>query len=231
MSLQLASFGTWKVVIEYLGKQTRELLKDNPQKPDDSKANQEICAELFSDPSLVLPSVVSRVELAQIISTTNTMRNNAPTSHGGTPTQEEAWSLNEALLNELQKLRDVMADTWIGTQMIHALHSRMRRDQFENEVSILMGSNNEFLKENRTMKVCMDVERLYLSRKNSGRALKLLPLIQVGPSPQSVKNTCYFFNKVVPEGVRFVCYHHGDQSELKGQFDDAAESIRFLTRD
>jgi len=95
----------------------------------------------------------------------------------------------------------------------------------------LMGSNNEFLTESRTMNVCMDVDRLYLSRKDSGRALKLLPLIQVGPSPQSVKNTCYFFNKVVPEGVRFVCYHHGDQSELKGQFNDAAEAIRFLTRE
>ena len=70
-----------------------------------------------------------------------------------------------------------MADTWIETQMIHALHSRMRREQFENEVELLMGSNNEFLKENRAMKVCMDVERLYLSRKDSGRALKLLPLI------------------------------------------------------
>jgi len=231
VSLKLASFGTWKVVIEYLGKQTRELLKDNPQKPDDSRANQEICAELFADPSLVLPLVVSRVELAQIISTTNGMRNNAPTSHGGTPTQEEARALNEALLSELQKLREVLADTWIGTQMIHALHSRMRRDQFENEISILMGSNNEFLTESRTMNVCMDVDRLYLSRKDSGRALKLLPLIQVGPSPQSVKNTCYFFNKVVPEGVRFVCYHHGDQSELKGQFNDAAEAIRFLTRE
>lgn len=228
VSFKLASFGTWKVVIEYLGKQTRELLKENSQKPDDAKANREICAELFSDPSHALPSVISRVDLAQIISTTNTMRNNAPTSHGGTPTQEEARSLNEALLNELHKLREVMADVWSGTQMIHALHSRMRRDQYENEVSILMGSNNEFLKENRTMKICMDVERLYLSRKDSGRALKLLPLIQVGPSPQSVKNTCYFFNKVVPGGVRFVCYHHGDQSELKGQFDEAADTIKFL---
>ena len=107
----------------------------------------------------------------------------------------------------------------------------MRRDQFENEVSILMGSNNDFISENRTMNVCMDVERLYLSRKDSGRALKLLPLIQVGPSQQSVKNTCYFFNKVVPEGVRFVCYHHGDQSERKEAFNDAAEAIKFLTRE
>ena len=105
----------------------------------------------------------------------------------------------------------------------------MRRDQFENEVELLMGSNNDFLKENRTMKICMDVERLYLSRKESGRALRLLPFIRVGPSPKSVKNTCYFFNKIVPEGVRFVCYHHGDQSELKGAFADAAEAISFLT--
>ena len=30
------------------------------------------------------------------------------------------------LLGELQKLRDVMADAWAETQLIHALHTRAR---------------------------------------------------------------------------------------------------------
>ena len=33
----------------------------------------------------------------------------------------------------------------------------------------------------------------YLSKKDSGRALKLLPLVQVGPSPQSAKNSSQWF--------------------------------------
>ena len=51
------------------------------------------------------------------------------------------------------------------TQLIRALHTRARRGAFENEVAILMGSNNEFLKETREMATWLDVERLYLSKK------------------------------------------------------------------
>lgn len=57
----------------------------------------------------------------------------------------------------------------LKTQMIHALHCRPRRGVFENEVAILMGSNNEFLKETRAMGTWLDVERLYLSKKDSER--------------------------------------------------------------
>ena len=67
---------------------------------------------------------------------------------------------------------------------------------FENEIAILMGSNSEFLKETRPMSTWLDVEQLYLARKDGGRALRLLPLVKVGPSPQSAKNACYFFNRL-----------------------------------
>ncbi|MEI7687610.1 MAG: hypothetical protein WCL32_21595, partial [Planctomycetota bacterium] len=90
------------------------------------------------------------------------------------------------------------------------------------------GSNNEFLKETRPMATWLDVERLYISKKDSGSALKLLPLIQVGPSPQSAKNACYFFSRLERDGARFVSYHFADKPELTGQFADATEAIRLL---
>jgi hypothetical protein len=93
-----------------------------------------------------------------------------------------------------------------------------------------MGSNNEFLKETRSMGTWLDVERLYLSKKESGRALKLLPLVQVGPSPQSAKNACYFFNRLERDGARFISYHFTDRPELTSQFPDAREVINFLTQ-
>ena len=111
---------------------------------------------------------------------------------GGVVGQEEARLRNEQLSAEVQKLREAMAGTWSEVQLIHAMHCRPRRGVFDNEVAILMGSNSEFLKETRPMSTWLDVERLYLSKKDSGRALKLLPLVQVGSSPQSAKNACYF---------------------------------------
>ena len=94
---------------------------------------------------------------------------------------------------------------------------------------MLMGSNSEFLKETRTMATWLDVERLYLARKGSASALKLLPLIQVSASPSSAKNACYFFNRLDKTGSRFVSYHYVDQPEMVGSFIDAEATIKLLT--
>jgi hypothetical protein len=221
LSFKRATFGTWKLVTEYLGKQTRELLVEN--------GDPTLCADLFADPSLSLPKALSRKELVDILSTTNKMRNDW-SGHGGVVGETEAEYRNQQLLAEVQKLRETMGDTWVETHLIHALHCIPRRGMFENEVAILMGSNNEFLKEKRAMGTWLDVERLYLSRKDSVRALKLLPLVQVGPSPQSAKNACYFFNRLERDGARFISYHFTDKPELTSQFPDATEAITFLTQ-
>jgi hypothetical protein len=43
------------------------------------------------------------------------------------------------------------------------------------------------------------------------------------------RNACYFFSRLERDGARFISYHYADKPELKGQFDDATEAIRFLT--
>jgi hypothetical protein len=178
LSFQRATFGTWKLVVEYLGKQTRELLSENGKKPEDAQNDKALCAEIFSDPSLGLPEALSRKELAAILSTTNKLRNDW-SGHGGVVGQEEAQLRNEQLLAEVEKLRGAIADTWAETQLIHGLHCRLRRDLYENEVGVLMGSNTPFITGQRTTVTALDVEHLYLSKKDSTKALKLLPLIQV----------------------------------------------------
>ena len=55
LSFQRATFGTWKLVVEYLGKQTRELLSLNGKKPEDAQNDRALCADIFADPSLGLP--------------------------------------------------------------------------------------------------------------------------------------------------------------------------------
>ena len=122
------------------------------------------------------------------------------TGHGGVVSQEESQIRNEKLLAEVQNLREIFAEAWGGTQLVHALHCRPRRGVFENEIAILTGSNSEFLKETRSMSTWLDVEQLHLVSKDSGRALRVLPLVRVGPSPQSANNACYFFNRMERDG-------------------------------
>jgi hypothetical protein len=86
---------------------------------------------------------------------------------------------DDLLLAQVQKLREVFGNVWSEMQLISALNVRPRRGVFENEVAILMGSNSEFLKEPRSMATWLDVERLYLSRRDTGGALKPLPLVRL----------------------------------------------------
>jgi len=228
LTFRRATFGTWKCVSEFLGARTRELLAEKKD-PEETANSRDLCAELFSDRSLVLPRMLSRPELSPIFAATNKMRNDWK-GHGGLVSPEEARYRNEMLLAELQKLREVFEDVWVETQLIHSQTCTPRRGLFENEVSIQMGSNSEFLKENRSMSIWLDVERLYLYKKGSPGALKLLPLIQVGPSPRSAKNACYFFSRVESDGVRFVSHHYDVESEWKDTFADVTATIESLSQ-
>lgn len=207
LSFQRATFGTWKLVVEYLGKQTRELLSKEQE-------DRKLCMEMFADPSLCLPKVISSSEIARILSKTSKMRNDWK-GHSGIVGQEEAKLRNEQLLGEVQKLRDIMADVWDEIELIRLVNCVPRSGVLENEVAVLMGSNSEFLKETRRMLTLLDADYLYLSKKGSDKVLKLLPLIQVGPSPLSAKNACYFYSRADKDGLRFVSYHFVDQPERK----------------
>ena len=228
LSFRRATFGTWKFVLEYLGKQTRLLLQDNGKKPDDARGDKATCEYMFADATLVLPSLLSGKEIAAVIGAANKMRNDW-SGHGGVVGQDEARIRNEQLLGQLEKLRLAMSDLWDSAVVVRALHTRARKGVFENEIAILKGSNSEFLKESRAMSTWLDVDSLYIVSGRQNDALKLLPLIQVGASPETAKNACYFFNRTEKEGARFISYHYAGQPELSGRFEEATDAIRFLS--
>lgn len=228
LSFQRATFGTWKLVVEYLGKQTRSLLQVSGKKPEDVKNDRALCASIFADSTLKLPSLLCSKDIAAILGATNKMRNDW-SGHGGVVGQEEAKLRNEQLLGQVEKLRQAMSGVWDTAIVVNALHCKPRRGVFENEIAILKGSNSEFLKESRAMSTWLDVDSLYIISGQQGGALKLLPLIQVSASPGTAKNACYFFNRTEGEGARFVSYHFAGQPELSGQFQEATDAIRLLS--
>ncbi len=230
LSFQRATFGTWKLVVEYLGKQTRTLLQESGKKPEDAKNDQAICASIFADSSLKLPSLLCSKEIAAVLGATNKMRNDW-SGHGGVVGQEEAKLRNEQLLGQVEKMRQAMSDVWDVSVMVNALHCKPRKGMFENEIAMLKGSNSEFLKESRSMSTWLDVDSLYIINGDQSGALKLLPLVQVNASPGSAKNACYFFNRTEREGARFVSYHFAGKPELSGLFEEATNAIKFLTEE
>ena len=150
--------------------------------------------------------------------------------HGSVVGNEDARLRNEQLVSELQKLRQAIADTWTETQLIHLVRGDLHKGLWANEVAVLMGNNSPFLTETRPMSMPLEKDDLYLApREGGGQALRLLPLVQVGPSPQSAKNACYFFSRLERDGAKFVSYHFTEKPELSAQFDEATAAIKFLT--
>ena len=228
LSFERATFGTWKTVIDYLGKQLRQLLNEEGKKAVQAKDDRELCEALFSDRSLTVARILSKVELAAVIGRTNKYRNDWK-GHGGVLGNEEAAMRNELLLTELQLLREALEGLWEKCQVIRGYQGTYRRGVFENEIAILKGSNSEFLKETRALGTPLDVERLYVWSEGNSTAFKLLPLVQIGASPSSARNACYFFNRLEHTGVRFVSYHYVDLPERTEAFDEAKATIDFLT--
>jgi hypothetical protein len=228
LSFERATFGTWKTVIDYLGKQLRQLLHEGGKKAKQAKEDKELCAALFADHTLHLARILSKEELAAVVARTNKYRNDWK-GHGGVLGNDEAAARNELLMTELQRLREALEDLWARTEVIRGYQGAFRRGQFENEIAILKGSNSEFLKETRVLGTPLDVERLYIWTEGNMTALKLLPLVHIGASPPSARNACYFFNRLERSGVRFVSYHYADLPELTAAFEEAKATIQFLT--
>ncbi len=135
LSFRRASFGAWKLVVEYLGKQTRLLLQDSGKKHEDVRNVRAICESIFADTTLRLPTILSGKPIADIFSATNKMRNDWG-GHGGVVGQEEARIRNNQLPGQLEKLRLAMSDLWVSAVVANALHCRPRKGVFENEVAI-----------------------------------------------------------------------------------------------
>jgi len=220
VSLERPTFGTWRITIEYLAKQTRDLLSG------DSDANA-LCKELFADPNLSLVKMLTQKDIAAVLATTNKMRNDW-SGHGGVVARRTRGTAIRFLLRNFRN--SAKQWPWKSLKLIRGLHCKPRGSTFENEVALLVGSNVEFLKEPRTMTMWLDVDRLYLLSEDANRALKLLPLMFIGASPPSAKNACYFFNRVEKDGLRFVSYHFADKAELIQQFIDASAAIQSLVQ-
>lgn len=213
-TLKRASFGSWRIVLEYFGSRIRKLGKENDN-----------LVELFVDPDEKLQELLGKIELVNILGRVITMRNEWRGHDGVEVSNEIAIRRHETLLGELYQLQELMGDVWDGVDLVFANQCRPKRNTSINDLSLLTGSNSEFLSESRMLERCLDVDLLHLSWKHSDRVLTLLPLVQLGASPSSTKNACYFYSKIDSDGARFISYHYRDLPEVRFPGADISEVV------
>jgi hypothetical protein len=77
-----------------------------------------------------------------------------------------------------------------------------------------MGTRTPFARKDVSLAAPLEDGELYLLDTNSDRALKLLPLVRLKPTPAGEEAACYFFNREDRGGDRFLSYHYSQPSDF-----------------
>lgn len=220
LRFDLATFGTWKAVVEFLSASTRAMLKDDEQ--------TSIALRLYSVTSTSWLDKLCNSEITDILSKANGVRNKY-SGHGGAMGGAQAETIEKDLLTLIQNIRLVFGRNWNQYELIRAEGMTYSRGIYTYKVPRLMGANSQFGRVTRTSMQAMDTDELYLFSKGLATGLKLLPFIRVMASPSNVANACYFYNRVVPGKHRFVSYHFDAEAAVESSFQDTAIALKELT--
>lgn len=219
LTLERATFGTWKVVVEKLGKTTREMLG----KADDAS----VATALYAVNSTSWLNKLCAPEITRVLARANGIRN-THSGHGGAMGKTQAESLENDLRDMVEEVRSVWGRGWNQYELLLIDRMTFSEGQFTYESPRIMGANSQFERISRVTTSPMETGQLYLLSEGAPKGLKLLPLVRVMASPSQVANACYFYNRSERDGQRFVSYHFEQESEVCQYFEDTAMILQQL---
>lgn len=220
LSLERATFGTWKCICESLGKIARGMLK-NPDRQD----LVQILYRLHHRP--MLESLLSS-ELVRILSDANGLRN-THLGHAGAMGEREATHVEERFVALVQEVRSLFGLKWRNYELVQGGKLSYRDGRYELNVPLLMGTRSQFTRVRRTTTSPLEEGGLYFLGKDESVGLKLLPLMRMAASPSTELNACYFFNRTERNHLRFVSYHFEQSAELKEMFADTKQALERIS--
>ena len=93
---------------------------------------------------------------------------------------------------------------------------------------ILKGSRTPFETGVCSLVDGLETGTLYFLDPTENHALELVPLIKMDSPPMSETTTCYFYNRIQPDGVRYISYHYATEAERKYTPNEARAVLRDL---
>jgi serine/threonine protein kinase len=202
----VASFGTWVNLSQRLSKTARRLLSDKAE-------TAKYCYELFAAHDHDLIEVLTSKKLFDILMPATDYRN-AWAGHGGavgSSEQERRLSVLEDLLAQIRALIGTAFETWI---LLRPGSFTFTSGVYDLAYTSLMGTRQAFRQQRLLISEPLDSGRLYLANTGSMRALELVPLVRVIAGLKTGEDAVYFYNRRLPDGVRWVSYHFVAEPEL-----------------
>lgn len=217
LSLEMATFGTWKAVVEMMCSRIRRLLNDDA----------ELCFELFKTRNRHVVEAICSKGLVPILQATNKIRNDWM-GHTGAIRDSDASRVNEELQQHIQTVRGIFGLVWEDYELLLPGECKLQGGVFTYNVRRIVGTRTPFRSARVEVAEPMEDGHLHLKSPDETRSLKLLPLVKVMPSPRTEENACYFYNRQQKGGIRFLSYHFESDAEVVEEFADAAEALRQL---
>ncbi|HLG74430.1 MAG TPA: N-6 DNA methylase [Chloroflexota bacterium] len=217
LSLERATFGTWKLALEYLSGKCKSLR---------DATGLETCQRIYGTTNPNHIAMICHADLLAALQRANRIRNDW-SGHTGAIGPDTAQSIHDELLDLVHKVRGVFGRSWLDYELIQPTESRYQGGIYHYRARRLMGTRSApFEVVERESTQPLESDRLYLFDAVGQRGILLLPFIRVMPSPEKKANACFIFSRREAEGARFVSYHFEEESSIEGSFADVDEALQ-----
>jgi len=206
LSLERATFGLWRVIVERLSTSLRSMLNGS----DEDRA---VAQTLYASADPAPLEMLSSKDLVGLLQRVNGFRNQW-TGHGGAVTAAGAEARHDDLRKELEEFRSIVGVRFLQYELIEPREAEILEGPlFRCRVRRIMGSNPQLEHKTVTMKTAAKTGSLYFHNTGHDEALELLPVVQVRDTPQPAS---YFYNRSENSQLHLVSYHFAETSEVSG---------------
>jgi len=198
------SWGHWLVLGKRIAKETRRML---------SREDRELCLNLYGKPTASFVNMITSKKVYALLDEVRQYRNNW-IGHGG-PVDSKEWSNRLMLCDSiLSNIQNTIADNFDMCMLLSPEQGFYQNGIFDFEAKILKGSRTVFKKERVKTITPMDKNKLYITHEDQIHPLELLPFLRLHWSPHKERNTCYFYNRLEKDGIRWISYYLVPDSEI-----------------
>ena len=226
LSLDQASFGSWRVVFEFLSKRCEYLIKESAADGEQPRAQQ-----MFRVVDTRSLGVLTDSRLRNILQQANKIRNDWD-GHGGAMSEASAKDVHDRLYALVQQTREVFGRKWQAFELIQPGTFVYRNELFSVTSNRLMGTRcYPFEERVYESEDPLETGGLYLFDSVSRRGLKLLPFVTVMPSPEQSADACYVLSRAGNDGnSRWVSYHFEQESQINLEVKGVSEALERFTQ-
>ena len=214
------TFGSWNTINSKFSKIYRE--QWNQPEIRDS------LAEIYSNLDDGFLNSLSSKQYNNILNSANSIRNQHK-AHSGVVGNEEAKTHHRNLLVLLDDYRSLFSNCITKVTLFAPGKGEMTSDGYSCDMELLRGAITPFNSSSAIFNYPPHKNRLYIYSNPKKNFIELLQFIKLGPTPNDVLNSCYFFGGIKKDGQKFLNYHSKASTDIYDNDPLVQNAIDLLT--